>query len=82
MEEEIIIAEALVLYKIKLTDKLEDFKAGTTLDAILLPIRTPGTDDTWVNKWFVYNGEKLVTILDIKNQCFDVFSMNKKKKKG
>jgi hypothetical protein len=81
MDDETIIADALVLYKITLTDKIGDFKSGTNLDGILLPIRTPGTEDTWVNKWFIYNGEKLVTIMEVKDKCFDVFSPSRKKKK-
>jgi hypothetical protein len=81
MEEVIDIAETLVKYRIKLTSKLNDFKSGTYLEAILLPMRVQGTDDTWVNKWFVYDGDKNVAILSIKEQCFDIFSLKVKKKK-
>jgi hypothetical protein len=81
MSDEPIVAETLIKYKIKLSNKLNDYKSGTFLEAILLPVRVQGTDDTWVNKWFIYDGDKSVAILEFKDQCFEIFSMNKKKNK-
>jgi len=80
-EEEKLIGEILTKYRVKLTSKLNDYKVGTYLEATLLPVRVQGTLDTWNNKWFVFDGEKSVAILDLKDQCFDLYSLKAKKKK-
>lgn len=80
-EDENLTGEILIKYKIKLTSKLNDYKVGTYLEAILLPVRVQGTWDTWNNKWFIFDGEKSIAIIDYKDQCFQLFSLKVKKKK-
>jgi hypothetical protein len=75
-----LIPEPLLNYKIKLTKPIKDYKVGDTLDAILLPIRVGNDWNKWVNKWFIYSGEKLIDTLDKEDQCFEL-SIAKKKGK-
>lgn len=78
MEEEIIKPLILTHYKLKLKKAFKDYKAGDTLDAIFLPVRKNSSLTEWENKWFIYDGEKLVDIVDEKNNFF-VATLDKKK---
>lgn len=81
--EEVVVdntPKIYVAYVCKLAKEFEGLPKGKPVEATLMPLIVDRKNDKWENRYFVYDGDKLLGMLPIGNDIITIVSVKKGKK--
>ena len=81
LEEVETFPRVYVSYTVKLGGKLEGYTKGKILNGTFMPVLVDHKNKIWEDKWFLYDGEKLIGIFPNNGECPIIIVSTKKARK-